>query len=144
MGNKNVVTSLVRQRARIMGKIRRLEKEVDELRVVADALGMSIKIFDPTYRVNAIKAVRTNSPRSVYFKNREGTRSVLDVMRDFGEPLTIEDIAKACERFSQEPITRSNRLKQIASIRTIVYKLQARSLVKEVSRGEGIQRWQLR
>ena len=143
MGNKNVVGSLVKRRARIMGKIRTLEKEADDLRVVADALGMSIKTFDPTYRVNSIKAVKTLAPRNVYFKNREGTRSVMDVLRESGEPLTIEDIAKACGKFSQEPITRSNRLKQIASIRTIIYKLQARNLVKEVSRGEGIQKWRL-
>jgi len=143
MGNKNTVNCLVKKRARIMGKIRTLEKEADDLRVVADALGMSIKTFDPTYRVNAIKAVKTRAPRNIFFKNREGTRSVMDVLRESGEPLTIEDIAKACEKFSQEPVTRSNRLKQVASVRTIVYKLQARNLVKEVSRGEGIQRWRL-
>jgi len=80
MGNKNVVGSLVKQRAKILGKIRTLEKEVDDLRVVADALGMSIKTFDPTYRVNSIKAVKTLAPGNVYFKNREGTRSVLDVL----------------------------------------------------------------
>jgi len=144
MGNKIVVGGLVKKRARIMGKIRTLEKEADDLRVLADALGMSIKTFDPTYRVNSIKAVNTRPVRNIYFKNREGTRSVLDVLRESGEPLTIEDIAKACEKFSQEPITRSNRLKQIASVRTIIYKLQARSLIKEVSRGEGIQKWRLR
>lgn len=143
MGNKIVVGGLVKKRARIMGKIRTLEKEADDLRVLADALGMSIKTFDPTYRVNAIKSVRTNSGRSVYFKNREGTRSVLDVMRDSGKPLTIEDIARACEKFALDPVTRSNRLKQTASVRTIVYKLQARGLVKEVSRDGGIQLWRL-
>ncbi len=143
MGNKVVVSGLVNKRARIMGKIRTLEREVDELRVLADALGMSIKTFDPTYRVNAVKSVRTNSGRSVYFKNREGTRSVLDVLRDSGKPLTIEEIARECEKFAQDPITRSNRLKQTASVRTIVYKLQARGLVKEVSRDGGIQQWRL-
>ncbi len=141
MGNKIVVGQLAKRRARILGKIRTLEKEADDLRVIADALGMSIKTFDPTYRVSAVKAVRTYKPRSVFFKNREGTRSVLDVLRDSGKPLSIEDIARECEQFSQEPITRSNRLKQIASVRTIVYKLQARGLVKEVSRGGGVQRW---
>ena len=48
MGNKNVVGSLVKRRARLMGKIRMLEKEADDLRVVADALGMSIKPFGLT------------------------------------------------------------------------------------------------
>ncbi len=144
MGNKIIVGQLVKRRARILGKIRTLEKEAEDLRVIADALGMSIKAFDPTYRVNAIKAVRTNSIRSVYFKNREGTRSVLDVMRDSGKPLSIEDIARECEQFAQDPITRSNRLKQIASVRTIVYKLQARGLVKEVGRDGGVQLWWLR
>ena len=143
MGNKVIVGQLVKCRARILGKIRTLEKEADDLRVVADALGMSIKTFDPTYRVNAIKAVRTNSIRNAFFKHREGTRSVIDVMRESGRPLTIEDIAKACEKFSQEPVTRSNRLKQVASVRTMVYKLQARNLVKEVSRRGGVQVWAL-
>ena len=144
MGNKLVVGQLVKRRARILGKIRTLEKEADDLRVVADALGMSIKTFDPTYRVTAIKSVRTNSPRNKFFKHREGTRSVIDVMRESGRPLTIEDIAKACEKFSQEPVTRSNRLKQVASVRTMVYKLQARNLVKEVSRDGGMQVWVLK
>ena len=143
MGNKTVVVSLAKRRARILGKIRTLEKEADDLRVVADALGMSIKTFDPTYRVTAIKSVRTNSPRNKFFKHREGTRSVIDVMRESERPLTIEDIAKACEKFSQEPVTRSNRLKQVASVRTMVYKLQARNLVKEVSRRGGVQVWAL-
>lgn len=86
------------------------------MREPADALGMSIKTFDPTCRVNAIKAVRTNSSRSVYFKTREGTRSVLNGMRDSGKPLTIEDIAGECEMFALDPVTRSNRLKQTASV----------------------------
>ena len=69
---------------------------------------------------------------------------MLDVMRDSDKPLTIEDIARACEKFAQDPVTRSNRLKQVASVRTIVYKLQARGLVKEVSRDGGIQLWRLK
>ena len=101
----------MKRRARILGKIRTLEREADDLRLVADALGVSIKTFDPTYRVNAIKAVKSRPQRSVYFKNREGTRSVLDVMRDSDKPLTIEDIARAYEKFAQDPVTRSNRLK---------------------------------
>ncbi len=144
MGNKVVVGQLAKRRARILGKIRTLEREADDLRVIADALGMSIKTFDPTYRINAIKSVQTKPARNVYFKTREGTRSVLDVMRELDKPCTIEDIARECEQFAQDPITRSNRLKQIASVRTIVYKLQARNLIKEMSRDGGVQMWVLK
>ena len=65
MGNKIVVGQSDKRRARILGKIRTLEKEADDLLVIADALGMSIKTFDPTSHVSAVKAIRTYKPRSL-------------------------------------------------------------------------------
>lgn len=70
-----------------MGKIRTFEKDADDLRVLADELGMSIKTFDLTYRINSIKFVRTNKLRTVFFKNREGTHSVLDLLREASDTL---------------------------------------------------------
>lgn len=98
--------------------------------MIADAYVISIRVFDSTYRVNAIKSTRTYNPRSVYLKGREGARLVLEVMRDSDEQLKILPKNARSTHKTLKPA--------LADSLPLFYKLQARGLVIEVSRDAAV------
>jgi|GEM_PF-2307049 len=141
MGKSVVTHGLVKRRARVLGKIQYHEKEIRQLQEVANALAVSIKAFEPSYNLTKIKPIKLQKKRNVFFRAGHGTRVVLDILREENQSLTIPEIGLEAALLSEHKITDSNLSALHASIRTILYKLQARNIAKSFHDSDGLQRW---
>ena len=92
MTEPHVITALVRKRAELAGDIENGQKEVQRMIGELEGLDATIRLFDPDYRVEAIRP-KAFRPPDDWSKRGEMTRIVLDILRQAAEPLTSRDIA---------------------------------------------------
>jgi hypothetical protein len=92
MTEPHVITALVRKRAELAGDIENGQKAVQRMIGELEGLDATIRLFDPDYRVEAIRP-KAFRPPDDWSKRGEMTRIVLDILRQAAEPLTSRDIA---------------------------------------------------
>ncbi len=92
MENAYVLPGLVKRRAMLAGRLEAANAEAARLHADIAALDAVIRQFDPSYPVDAIATKRPRGPAA------EGTadmaRTVLDVLRRAGGPLTLAQVAE--------------------------------------------------
>ncbi len=88
----HVVTALVRKRAELTGDIEHTHERLRQMVLDLENLDATLRLFDPTYQVEAIKPKAFRPPKD--WSNRgQMTRIVLSILRQAAEPLTTRDIA---------------------------------------------------
>ena len=85
-----VLCSLSRKRADIAGQINRLEAQVRQLTADLEAVDATIRVFDPTADIGAIKA-RVYPPRSKASRHQM-TRWVLSALHAANGPMSGTDV----------------------------------------------------
>jgi len=88
----HVISALVRKRAELAGDIENAQVSIQRMVQELDSLDATIHLFDPDYRVEAIKP-KAFRPPDDWSKRGEMTRIVLGILRQAAEPLTTRDIA---------------------------------------------------
>ena len=92
MAEPHVITALVEKRARLAGDIENAHAQLRQMVLDLENIDATIKLFDPDYRVEAIRPKAFRPPKD--WSNRgEMTRVVLSILRQAAEPLTTRDIA---------------------------------------------------
>ncbi len=87
-----VLAGLVRRRAQLVGDIENAHEAMRKMVLDLESLDATILQFDPTYRVESIKADAFRPPKD--WSNRgQMSRIVLSILRQAAEPLTSRDIA---------------------------------------------------
>ncbi len=87
-----VMNALVAKRAKLTGDIERTHEELRKMVMDLEHLDQTILQFDPTYRIESIKAKAFRPPKD--WSNRgQMTRIVLSILRQAAEPLTSRDVA---------------------------------------------------
>ncbi|MCB4825521.1 hypothetical protein [Roseicella aerolata] len=90
--NEFVLPGLVKRRAELAGELDAAQARVQQLYADLASLDAVIRQFDPSYPVDAIQAKR---PRAVAVGEFvDMGRTVLDVLRQAGKPLTIPAVAE--------------------------------------------------
>ena len=90
--NEFVLNGLVKRRAQLAGDIELAHEAVRKMVLDLESLDATILQFDPSYRVEAIKAKAFRPPKD--WSNRgQMSRICLSILRQAAEPLTTRDIA---------------------------------------------------
>ncbi|MBR0838151.1 hypothetical protein JQ612_33550 [Bradyrhizobium manausense] len=90
--NEFVLAGLVKRRAQLAGDIESAHESLRKMVLDLESLDATIVQFDPSYRVESIKAKAFRPPKD--WSNRgEMSRIVLSILRQAAEPLTSRDIA---------------------------------------------------
>jgi hypothetical protein len=87
----SVVAALVQRRAELAGRIETMQGELQQLHADLACLDAVIRQFDPERDVGAIRPKYRRAPTAAEFGSI--SRTVLDVLRRAGEPLSAAAIA---------------------------------------------------
>jgi hypothetical protein len=87
-----VVSGLVRKRAELAGEIEHTQARLRTLMADVGSLDGAIRVFDPEYKVQAIKPKAFRPSRGV--QRGEVSRAILAILRETGEPLTTREVAE--------------------------------------------------
>jgi len=126
MAETHVISALVSKRSELAGLVAHHHKEITRLSEEVQTLDATIKLFDPDYRIHTIKPKRYQK-KNVFFKHGEAYRTVLDVLREYGKPLSTKDIAKLI--LSRKGIDSEHEKALQASILTILHRQKKSGLV---------------
>jgi hypothetical protein len=142
VAQSNVLSGLVTKRSELAGQIKTLERELKELAGHVKTLDGAIKIIDPGFNLNSIRAKRTNS-KNLFFRERgEASKFVLDSLREASEPLSTNELAELARdrKGLRAPDMRALR----ACILTTLSRQRIKGVVVEVGRNEtGAIEWEL-
>ena len=92
MAETHVISALVKRRAGLTGEIESTHQQLRQMVLDLENLDATILMFDPDYRIEAIKA-KAFRPPADWANRGEMTRIVLSILRQASEPLTTRDIA---------------------------------------------------
>lgn len=87
-----VMPALVTRRAELAGELEKAQGHVQQLHADLASLDAVIRQFDPSYPIASIRAKYTRVPATAEFGAI--SRTVLDVLRQAGEPLAVAEIAQ--------------------------------------------------
>ena len=93
MTDEYVVSSLIKKRSELAGRIVALENELTTLRAALIHLDGTINLLDPSVNTSAI-APKKEKKANKWFKLNELPRYILDTLRKASEPLTSAALAK--------------------------------------------------
>lgn len=92
MEHEHVLSGLAERRARLSGEIAVLKARIAVIAADVERIDAVIRMFDPGYDTDGIKAKRTRAPDSA--GRGEMARFVLGVLREAREPVPIVAMAK--------------------------------------------------
>jgi hypothetical protein len=141
MAETHVISALTAKRSELAGLVAFHGKEVARLSEEIKALDAAIKLFEPSYRIESIRAKRFIKKNS-FFRAGEANRSILDVIREAKEPVSTNQIAEklaAAKGFSKESL---DALK--ATTLTTLHRQRKNGLVRMAGKDEaGVCCWEL-
>ncbi|WP_186163212.1 hypothetical protein [Burkholderia gladioli] len=137
----HVVSGLVSKRAEIAGRIVSLKNEISQLQANLLALDNAIKVFDPDFEIQGIKA-RAPRTRNQYFEHGELQRLVLDTLRKTTTALTNQEIAERLMEQKNIEATAANIKLVQKTMSNTVSRLEKQKRVKR-SLGRDELRWKL-
>ncbi|MFI5023480.1 MAG: hypothetical protein ACHQRJ_17760 [Alphaproteobacteria bacterium] len=94
MPEKHVVAALVERRARVAGELQAAQIRVMRLRLALGSSDACIRMFKANYNVEAIRPKVTYSKNPARLPKGTGSRKALDVLRQSGEALTSQELAR--------------------------------------------------
>ena len=130
MANELAVAALIRKRAELSGDVIRLQKDIARLRTEIAALDVAIRVFDPSKAPMRIRPIikRRTVPS---MKHGEFGRSVLAVLREAAEPLSMREIAERVAAVHQiDMSTPAKRQAIIAKARNCLHGQKPETIVK--------------
>ena len=92
MAEPHVITALVKRRAELAGDIETTHERLHKMILDLDHLDRTLLMFDPEYRIDAIKP-KAFRPPDDWSKRGEMTRLILGILRLASEPMSCRDIA---------------------------------------------------
>lgn len=136
--NSFVVSGLKAKRSEIDGELRLAERRVAQLHADLGAIDATLRIFDPIVQVRAIKP-RLKRGRPPSIPSGSFSRTVLDVLREAGAPMTVREIAvKAAAVLALDMATARAMQRTIGQVRNVL----ARTREGLVSEKDGdVVRW---
>lgn len=136
MAELHVVSGLVAKRSELAGLADHHRKEIERIGGDLRHIDAAIKIFSPDMDLRTIRA-KTHQERSVLFRPGEAPRTILDVLRVAGGPLTSREIVERI--FAARGIEAApERIAAVQkSILTAIKGLEAKKLVRVAVVGKG-------
>ena len=142
MAQSPVVSGLVAKRGELAGEVAQYRQELQRLAEELGHVDATIRLFDPTYDLGAIR-VKRPSHRNQWFGPGECQRLVLDVLREAVEPLSGSALTQALAARKglasdhEAPV----QVKKTAS--AVLRRLVAKGVVRRLVLVDGTRAWAL-
>ncbi len=94
MAESHVISGLVSKRAELSGLFQQHQAELKKIAIDLAHIDAAIKLFDPDYDLNAIKAKDTKQ-LNPWFDHGEASRLILDVLRSASSALSTRQLGEA-------------------------------------------------
>ncbi len=140
MAETHVISALTTKRAELAGLIEHHSKEMSRLSEEVKALDLTIKLFDPAYRIHSIKPKRYQR-KNEFFKHGEAHKLMLDIIRESVSPLStvaIAEVARSRKGLELDP-TQLSAFK--ASIGGTLSRQKKLELIVETGKDKGVSFW---
>lgn len=143
MAELHVVSGLVAKCADLAGLLDHHRKEIERIGGDIRQVEATIKIFSPDTDLRSIRA-KTHQERSVIFRPGEAPRSILDVLRKAGEPLTSREMVERILTGRGIDVTPERLGAVQKSLLTALKGLEAKNLVRVAATGkDGTRSWKI-
>ena len=126
MAETHVISALVAKRSELAGLVEHHRKEVARLLQDVKLLDATIRLFEPEFSTDLIKAKRHHK-KNVFFKHGEGGRAILDILREAGKPLSTNAITTAA--MAKNGISGEHEKLLQASVLSILHRHKKNGLV---------------
>ncbi len=94
MAELHVISGLVSKRAELSGLFQQHQAELRRIAIDLSHIDGAIKLFDPDYDLNEIKA-KVPKPINPWFEHGEASRMILDVLRSASTALSTRQLGEA-------------------------------------------------
>jgi len=130
MAESHVVSGLEAKRSELAGLVSNYKSEIKRLNEEIRMLGEAIKLFDPEYKVEAIKTKHINK-NNAFFERNEASRMIFDLLRTSDKPISTVEITQfILEKKNVDP-SQSKALQ--ATLVNTLHKIKKKSQVQIVS-----------
>ncbi len=140
MAEPHVISALTAKRSELAGIIAHHRKEIMRLLAEVNAMDTTIKLFDPEYRINAIKPKRYHR-RNDFFRHGEAHKLLLDIIREAGKPINTIEIAEEAQRRKGLELDADKLSAFKASIGAALSRQRKVGLISEVGKDKGASVW---
>ena len=140
MAETHVISALTSKRSELAGVIAFHSKEIVRIAEEVKALDATIKLFEPEYRINAIKPKRYQR-KNQFFKQGEAHKLILDILRDAKTPISTPVIAEEAQRRKGLVIDDKALPAFKASIGGVLARQRALGLITEMGKDKGASVW---
>jgi hypothetical protein len=130
MAESHVVSGLVAKRSELSGLVNFHKAEIVRLNQEIKMLGETIKLFDPDYKVQSIKTKHIHKNNAFFTRNEAG-RTILDMLRISGKPLSTSYITTAI--MDKKGIHEDKRTALQATLINTLHKMKKKGLIQIVS-----------
>lgn len=140
MAESHVISALTSKRSELAGVIAFHSKEIGRITEEVKALDATIKLFDPEYRINAIKPKRYLR-KNQFFKHGEAHKLVLEILRDAKSPISTVVIAEEAQRRIGLVMDDNALAAFKGSIGGVLARQKSQGLITEVGKDKGASVW---
>lgn len=140
MADSFVISGLIRKRSELSGLKLYHQRQLEQANKQLAAIDQSIKVFDPTINIKKIKAKRV-SHRNRFFLNGEGSKLVLEVLRDNPQGLDTIAIVNEIVRRKGIDIESVDAQALLYTVKQIIKGLKRRQSLNEISRQNSKSVW---
>jgi hypothetical protein len=140
MAEPHVISALTAKRSELAGIITHHRKEITRLSAEVNVLDATIKLFDPDYRINAIKPKRYHR-RNDFFKHSEAHKLLLDIIRTARKPISTIEIAEEAQHRKGLELDSDKLSAFKATICTALSRQRRLGLITEVTKDRGTSVW---
>lgn len=134
---QHVVSQLITKKEELSGELNFYKTKISQLEEVLNGIDISIKVFDPDFKLCSIKAKRFTG-NTHYFKRGESHVLVLDILRKSQKPMkTHEIVIELMKRkeLDYQDLTLVEKVKK--TLLTTLKKQEKNNLIKVVDSSNG-------
>lgn len=136
VNRSHVVSALTAMHAEMAGEIQHYEQEIRRISIDQSHVAATLKLLAPTMDLRTIRTKRRQE-RNVLFRPGEIPRSILDVLRQAGMPLTSREMVERilADRNIEATAERVDSVQK--SLLNAIKGLEARKLIRVVATSKG-------
>lgn len=139
MAESHVISGLVSKRSELAGIIAHHQKEITRLSGELKTVDATIKLFNPDYRVQGIKAKRYQR-KNHFFEHGEAHKLLLDIIRR-KQPTNSVEVAEEAAKIKQYHFEGEQLAAFKGSIAATLKRQKNLELIKEVRKDSGVSVW---
>ena len=137
MAESHVISGLVSKRAELSGLFQQHQAELRQIAIDLAHIDGAIKLFDPDYNLNAIKAKATKT-LNPWFDQGEPSRLILDILRSSSMALSTRQLGDAMVSLKGQVVENPKELDSLLKlVLSAARRLAKKGIIQAQGRAQG-------